>query len=422
MAVPAFATLVSEPLLVLADSAIIGHWNTDSLAGLGVAANVLGIVVGFSIFLAYGTTSTVARLLGAGDCQGALSSGLDGIVLGAILGVVLAVAINLGAGPIIQIYGPGPAVAYEAMRYLRISACGLPAALVILASTGVLRGLQDTRTPLVVTVSANLINIALNFTLVWGAGLGIAGSALGTTFSQYASAVALAWVVTRGALRTGVSWKFHPRRVLVAARSAGWLVMRSASLQAGLMLTTRAAAGMGTVAMATHQVIYGLWSLLTYALDAMGIAAQAIVGRHLGAGEAELTTRLTWFMVRWGIVGGAVIGVGLWALHPVYAGWFTNDPAVRALIGQVLPAVAVMATIGGLVFVLDGVLIGAGDMRYLAWTVLLAFLAYLPVVELVTHRGLGLPWLWAGYTVSLAVRALTLYLRARGTSWQRLGA
>lgn len=422
LAVPAFATLVSEPLLVLADSAIIGHWNTDSLAGLGIAANAIGVVVGLSVFLAYGTTATVARRLGAGDRRGALASGLDGIVLAVLIGAVLAAAVAALAGPIVALYGPGPVVAQQAVRYLRIIACGLPAALVTLASTGVLRGLQDTRTPLAVTVTANLVNIGLNLSLVWGARLGIAGSGLGTVISQYAAAAVMARVVTRGARRSGVRWRFRPQGVLGAARSAGWLVMRSASLQASLLLTTRVAAGLGPVTMATHQVINGLWGLLTYAMDAVGIAAQAIIGRHLGAGQAHTATRLTWLMVRWGIAGGVVLGALLWVLHPLYAGWFTADPAVRELMGQVIPVLAVMTPIGGLVFVLDGVLIGAGDMRYLAWAILAAFLVYLPIVETVGHLGLGLPWLWAGYACYLAARGLTLVLRARTDHWQRLGA
>lgn len=422
LAVPAFATLLSEPLLVLADSTIIGHWNTTSLAGLGLAANVLSVVVGLCIFLAYGTTSTVARRLGAGDRAGALGSGLDGMLLGVLLGAVLAIGLALGSPALISIYGASASVAHEAVRYLTISAIGMPAVLVMLASTGVLRGLQDTRTPLVVTVLANVVNVVLNVTLVWGARLGIAGSAIGTVCSQYAAAAALALVVVQGARADHLRWTPHPGRVLDAARLGLWLVLRSASLQAGLLVTTRVAAGMGTTALAAHQAMNAVWGLLVNALDAIAIAAQAIIGRRLGAGDARGADRLTWLMVRWGAAGGLVFGLAVWASHPAWVGLISPDPAVHDLLARTLLAFALITPISGVVFVLDGVLIGAGDVRYLALVQVLTFASYLPMVALVVWAHASLLCLWIAYGAYLGVRALTLVLRARGSAWQRLGA
>lgn len=422
LAVPAFATLLSEPLLVLADSTIIGHWNTLSLAGLGLAANVLSVVVGLCIFLAYGTTSTVARRLGAGDHAGALGAGLDGMALAGIIGTVLAAGIGLGAGHLVGIYGANPAVAHEAARYLSISALGLPAALVTLASTGVLRGLQDTRTPLLVTVGANLANIVLNLTLVWGLHMGIAGSATGTVVSQWCASLLLARVVVRGARRDGVRWTPHPGRVLAAARSGLWLVLRSACLQAGLMLTTRVATGMGTTALAAHQAMNAVWGLLVNALDAIAIAAQAIIGRRLGAGDRGGATHLTWLMVRWGAVGGLVFGVLVWLTHPLWVGLISPDPAVHSLLGRTLLAFALITPVSGVVFVLDGVLIGAGDARYLGLVQVVGLVSYLPMLALVGVLHASLLWLWIAYGGYLGVRCLTLVLRARGEAWQRVGA
>lgn len=422
LAVPAFATLLSEPLLVLADSTIIGHWNTSSLAGLGLAANLLSVVVGLCIFLAYGTTSTVARRLGAGDHAGALSAGLDGMGLGAVVGVLLALLLGLGAPLLLHVYGASPGVAHEASRYLSISALGIPAVLVMLASTGVLRGLQDTRTPLVVTVGANLANIVLNLVLVWGCGLGIAGSATGTVLSQWCASMALAAVVVRGARRDGVHWTPHPAKVLAAARSGLWLVLRSASLQAGLMLTTRVATGMGTTALAAHQAMNAIWGLLTNALDAIAIAAQAIIGRRLGAADRAGAARLTWLMVRWGAAGGLAFGLLVWASHPLWAGLISPDPAVHALLGRTLLAFALITPVSGVVFVLDGVLIGAGDARYLGLVQVVSLLAYLPMIALVVGGHGSLLWLWIAYGGYLCVRCLTLVLRARGDAWQRVGA
>ena len=422
LAVPAFATLVSEPLLVLADSAIIGHLATSALAGLGIAANVLGIIVGLCIFLAYGTTATVARRLGAGDKKGALAGGLDGMTLGLMLGIVLGAALAILAPLIVGWYDPGSEVAWNAARYLSISAAGIPAVLVMLASTGVLRGLQDTRTPLYVAVAANLVNIGLNFSLVYGANLGIAGSAIGTVIVQYASAAVLAAVVLRGARREEVHWRWHPAGVVIAARSGLWLMLRTLSLQISITITTLTAASMGAIAMAGHQVVNSLWVLLALGLDAIAIAAQAIIGRYLGGGRVNTVKALTRLMVKWGVLGGVAFGLIVAVASPVYGRLFTPDPEVRTLLTKVLIVVAVITPIAGVVYVLDGVLIGAGDARYLALAGLIAMVCYLPLAWLVRANGVGLVWLWTAYCGYMIARMITLLWRIRGTAWQRVGA
>ena len=210
LALPTFATLVTEPLLLIADSAFIGHLGTDQLAGLGIAANLIGIVVGLCIFLAYGTTSTVARRLGAGDRRAALAGGIDGLVLAIRIGVLLVVVLQLLLPTIVGAYGPSAPVREAALAYLRVAVCGLPSVLVLLAGTGVLRGLQDTTTPLKVAVATNLANIALNATLVYGVGLGIRGSAIGTLIAQTGAAAVIAVIVVRGARRAEVAWASTP--------------------------------------------------------------------------------------------------------------------------------------------------------------------------------------------------------------------
>lgn len=203
LAVPAFFALVSEPLMLLADSAIVGHLGTPQLAALGIAGTILQTLVGVCVFLAYGTTSAVARRIGAGDHKGALAQGIDGLWLALLLGVVLAVVGVLLAPAAIGAFNPSPDVADHAVIYLRISCLGIPSMLLLLAATGVLRGLQDTKTPMIVAITANLLNIVLNLILVYGLDLDIAGSALGTALAQTAAGVALVVVVVRGARRDG---------------------------------------------------------------------------------------------------------------------------------------------------------------------------------------------------------------------------
>lgn len=422
LAVPAFATLVSEPALLLADSAIIGHLGTTQLAGLGIAGNILGILTGLSIFLAYGTTGTVARRLGAGDRRSALAGGIDGMVLAVLLGVVLCLALQSVLPTVIGWYGADAEVAAAAKAYLRIAACGLPSILVMLASTGVLRGLQDTRTPLAVAISCNLANIGLNFALVYGLGLGIAGSAAGSLIAQTAAAVFLAGVVIRGARAEGTPIGFHPRGILAAARSGVWLLLRTASLQLAITVTTVVAATIGAVGLATHQVTTSIWMFLAFALDAIAIAAQAVIGRYLGAGDVDMVRRLTRRMIGWGVLAGVTFGVLVALTRPLYDQLFSPDPRVQELLGLVLLVVAALTPIAGVVFVLDGVLIGAGDGRYLALAGLIAMAAYLPLAWAVRISDAGLIWLWCAYGCWLTARMVTLVARARTPKWMRIGA
>jgi len=183
LAVPAFGALVAEPLFLLTDSAIVGRLGTVPLAGLGVAGALLATAVGVFVFLAYGTTAAVARRVGAGDLRGAVADGMDGVWLAALLGIVVAALAGVLAVPLVAAFGPSGPVAEQAVTYLRWSLPGLPAMLVVLAATGVLRGLQDTRTPLVVAACGAAANAVLSLGLVHGAGLGIAGSAAGTAGS-----------------------------------------------------------------------------------------------------------------------------------------------------------------------------------------------------------------------------------------------
>lgn len=421
LAIPALATLLAEPLLILADTWIIGHVGTPHLAGLTIATTVLGVLVGLAIFLAYGTTATVSRRLGAGNRTGALAGGVDGMVLGALLGVILAVTLLVAAPAVIALFGATPAASGYAATYLRIVGFGLPALLVILAATGVLRGLQNTRTPLLVVVTMNLTNIGLNVALVLGAGLGIAGAALGTVISQWLGATVLAGVVLRAARAAGTPIAFRPAGVLTAARDGVWLVLRTAALQAALVITTLTAAGAGEVALAAHQVTASLWTTTAFALDALAIAAQAMVGLRLGAGDPAGAHAITRRVVGWGVGFGAIVGALILLARPALAGFFTPDAGVRALLLGTLVVLAAIAPVGGVTFALDGVLIGAGDARYLALAGAITTAVYAPLALAVHLTAAGLTWLWVAYGGWIIARAVALWLRARGDAWMRLG-
>jgi putative MATE family efflux protein len=422
LAVPAFGALVAEPLFLLADSAIVGRIGTVPLGGLGVASQALTTLVGISIFLAYGTTAAVARQLGAGNTKAAIRQGIDGLWLAALIGaVVLAVGWPL-APAIVGAFGGSAAVTAQAAIYLRISLLGAPAMLAVLAGTGVLRGLQDTKTPLLVAVAANIVNIILNATLVLGLHWGIAGSAWGTAIAQIATAAVYLVVVGRGARRAGVSFAPDRAGLRAAASAAASLVVRTIALQAALIITTAIAARQGNAAIAAHQVAYRIWGLLAFALDAIAIAGQAITGRYLGAGDAAGARAATNRMITWGAVYGVIFGLVVLIARPWLPDLFAVSPHVRDLLLAVLIIVAVQQPAAGVVFVLDGVLIGAGDQDYLAVTGLvnLAIFAVAAAAVVASHGGLIA--LWLAFSVWMLARLATLTWRAHGSRWLVTGA
>jgi putative MATE family efflux protein len=424
LAVPAFLALAAEPLFLLADAAIVGHLGTTPLAGLGIAAAVLQTAVGLCVFLAYGTTASVARHLGAGDTRAALVQGVDGVWLAVLIGTVTTVLGVALTTPLVGLFGAGPAVEEQAVAYLRVAFLGTTPLLVMLASTGVLRGLQDTRTPLLVAVLGNVANVALNLLLVYGVGLGIAGSAWGSVLAQALSAAVLTSVVVRAARREGAALRPDRAGIRAAAHAGVPLVIRTLTLRAAMLVTTYAVTlGALTDAdqaadLATHQLALTLWTFLAFVLDAVAIAAQAITGRYLGAGDVAATREVTDRMIRWGLWSGVVTGALLALTSPVLGPLFTADPAVHDRLVGVLLVAAVGQPVAGIVFVLDGVLIGAGDGRYLALAGTVVLLVYVPAAFVAVLAGGGLLGVWVAFAaVFMGARWVALTHRARGDAW-----
>ncbi|MDH2425528.1 MATE family efflux transporter [Sphaerisporangium sp. TRM90804] len=417
LAVPAFGALVAEPLFILVDYAIVGRLGTSSVGALGVAGAALTTVVNICVFLAYGTTAAVARQAGAGDLARAVKQGVDGLWLALGLGVALiAVCWPLAPG-IVELFGASPDVADQAVTYLRISLLGLPALLVILAGTGILRGLQDTVTPLVVSIGSFALNAVLNYLFVLVAGWGIAGSAWGTVIAQGLGAAVYLLVAYRAARKHRVPIRPDPAGVKASGTAGFALLVRTICLRVVLLVATVAATRMGVAQLAAHAIATQIWTLMAFALDAIAIAGQAITGHALGAGDVRRTRAATRTMVVWGVGYGIVLGAALLLLRPVVPGLFGADPVVGAHLTSVLLVVALLQPLAGVVFVLDGVLIGAGDRRYLAWASALTTVVYLPAALLAVHLGGGLVALWWALGVWMAARFVTLGLRAHGRAW-----
>jgi putative MATE family efflux protein len=427
LAVPAFGALIAEPLFLLADSAIVGHLGVAELAGVGLASAVLHTAVGLMVFLAYSTTPAVARAVGSGQLPAALAAGRNGVWLALLLGIVLAVAGFIAAEPLLELMGARGEVRIFAVDYLRWSMPGLVAMLLIFAGTGVLRGLQDTRTPLVVAAAGFTLNIMLNFFLVYGLRWSVTGSAAGTSIAQWAMALVYVAMVRRAAHSHGVSLLPTWRGLRSMIQVGSWLMLRTLSLRIAILATVVVVTAQGPVNLAAHQLAMTVFTFLAFALDALAIAAQALIGKELGAGHAAAVRELAGTMVRWGLGFGALAGVLLAAAAPWAGLLFTTDADVRSALTLALWVLAAGQPLAGYVFVLDGVLIGAGDAKYLAVAGVINLALYLPLLLAVRFSGAdggaALLWLWAAFALGyMLARALTLGLRARTDRWMVLGA
>jgi putative MATE family efflux protein len=422
LAVPAFGALVAEPLYVLADTAIVGRLGTHPLGGLAVAAGVLTATFGVFNFLAFGTTAAVARRYGARDAKAAAEHGVAGLWLAAALGTALTVGGLVAAPTVVDAMGASADVRPFALTYLRIGLLGAAPMLLALAATGYLRGLQDTRTPLVIAIGANVLNLALDVLFVYGLDLGLAGSAWSTVLAQVAAAGAYLAMVGASVRAAQASVRPVAAYVRDAAAVGGHLTVRTASLLAAFLTTTAVASRIGDVQVAAHQIAWQLWYFLALALDAIAIAGQAIVGRYLGAGDAQAARASTRRMLAWGGAVGVVAAALVLAAQPALVAAFTDDAAVRDELRAVLWAVALMQPIAAVVFVLDGILIGAGESRYLALAMAAASAAFLPFALLVLATGAGLLALWGALYVFIVGRLVGMAYRYRGDAWLVTGA
>ncbi|MCT1556766.1 MATE family efflux transporter [Helcobacillus massiliensis] len=446
LAVPALGALVAEPLFVLVDSAFVAYVSTPSLAGLGLASTVLTTIVGLAIFLAYATTADVARAVGAGDMRRAIAKGVDASWLALLIGAVCLIGLVVGGPALLGLFGPSDAVMREATTYLRISAFGLPAMLMIQAASGLVRGLQNTTITLIIAVAGAVANIPLNWVLIFALDLGIAGSAVGTVVCQWLMAAAYIVIVVRGARRHAAPLRPHLGGVRSVWSSARWLFIRTLTLRIVVLATTAAALKLGDVQLAAHQLMNTVFMLTSLALDSLAIAAQALTGKYLGARDRASVTTVMRTLIRWSVLGGAVVSLLLAAAVFVVPGVFTPDPEVQVVLFWTMVVLLLAQPLAGYVFVLDGVFMGAGDAKYLAKAGVITMCAYLPfaaaiwwaasvaggaggtdgvagswVFAEVSGAPVGLPLLWAAFTVVfLGARAVTLWWRTRTDDWMHL--
>ena len=417
LALPALGALASEPLYVLVDTAIVGHLGTTELAALAIAAAVMSSAFTVFNFLTYGTTAQVARLHGAGRDDEAARTGAQAQWLAIVIGVVLAVLVAATAGPLVALMGGEGEVEEGAVLYLRIAALGGPFFMLASAGQGFLRGTGDLKTPLVILIVAHLVNVVLELLFVYGFGWGLAGSAWGTVIAQAGMAAAF----VRVQLRAG--WEPpHWQRMRRLARVGGEIAVRTSALLAAFLVASAVLARVGAASLGAHQIAFQLFVFIALVLDAVAIAGQVMVGRMLGAGDATGARAASRRMIGWSVAFGGVFGLVLFALGDVIPHLFTDDPRVVEQAQEIWPIFCLMMPVNGAVFALDGILIGAGDTRFLAAAMLASSAVAIPLSVFALEAGWGIVGVWGALAALIVMRFATCGARFAGKRWALVGA
>lgn len=429
LALPTFGQLIAEPTFILIDTAIVGHVGDDALAGLSIGSTIILTTVGLCVFLAYNTTSQVAKLLGAGRrCEG-LEAGIDGLWLAAIIGSVISVAMFLCSTPLCMAMGARGDVLDAATQYVRAVIFGLPGMLLVYAANGIFRGLQKARITLIAAVTGAIANIILDLLFVVGFKWGIAGSGIATLIAQWLMAAMLVTPAMLWCRADGADWRPRLKDILNSAGGGSILFIRTLALRACMAATVILATHMGTHVLAAYQAVNSSWNFVINILDAIGIAGQTLVAAEIGAGKRDEAMRMTRTAGRAGLMGGIIIGVALIVVGFVAAPLFSPNPEVQQLIGIGMMILGVFLPLGGWMWALDGILIGAGDYRYLAVGCVTTAALYLPILS-------GIGWidetmtipdtlrtavLWAVLNLLfIGVRAIFNGLRVRTDKWIRM--
>ncbi|CAM3983336.1 MATE family efflux transporter [Tsukamurella ocularis] len=428
-ALPALGVLAAEPLYLLWDTAVIGRLGALPLAGLAVGGLILATVSTQLTFLSYGTTSRSARRYGAGDPRGAVVEGVQATWIALAVGGVLLALVQGFAGPVTRAVAGRAEIAAAAESWLRVAAFGIPLILITMAGNGWLRGVQRPRAPLVFVLIGLGLSTVLCPTLVFGWGgapeLGLVGSAWANLAGQVVSGLLFLGAVARAASAGGGGVAaLRPRPDLVRAQLllGRDLIVRSLSFQICFVSAGAVAARAGAQYVGAHQIAMQLWNFVALVLDSLAIAAQTLVGAALGAGNAGAARSLGRRVTAWSTAFALGIAAALAALQGTLPRLFTSDAAVLDALTVPWWFLVGMIPIAGVVFALDGVLLGAADAAFLRTaTMAAALVGFLPLIWLSYALGWGLAGIWSGLAAFMVLRCAAVVARFLGHRWERVG-
>lgn len=429
LAWPVIVTMLSESLVGLVDMLMVSRLGSQSVAAVGVGAQVLGGVSVTMTAVATGTLALVARMVGARrprEAERVLGQSITGAFLLALLAVVPVVLL---ARPLVHAFGTEEAVADLGAAFVRIVMFSIPASSVIFVVASALRGAGDTRTPLLVGLVVNALNVLGNWVFIFGhAGfpaMGVRGSGLATTVAFGAGMLLALGLLARGRLRLRLRAEDLPpqpallRRVLGIGTPAA---LEQLLMQVGFFVYLTLASRYGTDALAAYFI--GVRILAISFLPGFGFAAAAaaLVGQSLGAGSPATAERAGWLATWMAVALMSATGVIAFAFAEPIARLFSDQPPVVDATVSFIHMLAIAQPLMAIDFTLGGALRGAGDTRFPLVTVLVAFfgcrLGYAWVVSSVL--GLGLAWLWSSLLGDYVARVALKAWRFRGGAWKSI--
>lgn len=418
--------IASEPMFILADTAMIGRLGVEPLAARAIASSLIGGIYWIFAFLIFGTTTLVGYHRGANEPEICGEICLHAVLLAIAGGILVAIFGILFAPQLYLLMGAGPDVLTEGSTYFRIRIAGTPFTFLLFATVGFLRGIQDTRTPMVMAFVVNGLNVVLDYFLIYGGlglpAMGLRGAGVATLFSQilagsiclgilFFSPYASQYRLTR--------WRFSPRTLLSLSHIGRDLAIRTGALRFSLVFATGAIARMGAVTLSSHEIALQLFLLSSDTIDGIAVAGQTLAAKHLGSNQPAKAYQMGKTLLLCGLVAGLIFGCGYILLRQPLIALFTRSPEVIAVLGiAIFILLALFQPVNGVVFASDGFLVGAHDTRYLMWAMLIGALGiFVPISWISLQWELGLVGVWTGLSLLMAWRLVTNLLRFQSKKW-----
>jgi putative MATE family efflux protein len=426
LAVPAMLALASQPLLSIGDTAMIGRLGVEPLAARAVGAAIIGGIYWIFAFLSFGTTTLVGHHHGANDFQACGEIYFHALCLALLGGIGVACAGLLFATSLYQLMGATANVVNEGVPYFRIYITSAPFTFIFFASVGFFRGTLNTRTPMVIAFLISGTHLLLDYALIYGhvglPRLGLKGAAIAAWVAQLVGAATCLGIFFFS--RSLAAYRAVQRRISVIRlrplfRIGSDLAIRTGALRGSLVFATSCAARMGANVLSAHEITFQLMLLGSDVIDGLAVAGQALVAKYLGSAQIEKAYAMGRTLILCGAVGGLIFGIVFLGVQDAIVSFFTNSADVKLLLGSgVILLVALFQPLNGIVFVLDGLLIGARDTRFLMWAMLIGGLGiFVPISWMSLHWGWGLTGIWAGVGALMSWRLVTLLYRFFSRTW-----
>jgi putative MATE family efflux protein len=426
LAIPAMLALASQPLLSIGDTAMIGRLGVEPLAARAVGAAIIGGIYWIFTFLSFGTTTLVGYHHGAQDFRACGETYFHALFLALLGGVGVACAGLLFATPLYSLMGAGLPVINEGLPYFRIYIASAPFTFIFFASVGFFRGTLNTRTPMIIAFLISGTHLALDYGLIYGhfglPRMGLKGAAIAAWVGQLvgaATCLGIFFFSRPMAAYRAVQWRISLTRLRPLFRIGSDLAIRTGALRGSLVFATSCAARMGASVLSAHEITFQLMLLGSDVIDGLAVAGQALVAKYLGSGQKDTAFAMGKTLILCGAVAGLLFGIAFLGAQDAIARFFTNSTEVKFLLGAgIILLVALFQPLNGIVFVLDGLLIGARDTRFLMWAMLIGALGiFVPISWMSPHWGWGLTGIWAGVGALMSWRLLTLLYRFFSRRW-----